>query len=247
MSILGKIATEVAKAATEDVRYGALGKAAEASKKIADKLEDFSEKRTERKYEEYKKQLLENHPENCHLIMKEDRQYEGSWDLQACSDYYIGDMNDEIKYVAKGRREKRLQRIKLYDSESNIIGEVIEQLFALRNPLTSEMYPADYTIMMYGKKVGEIKTARTKFFDNNEKMSLDFIDWDVQRSLKGLISITDSRGNTIGEIKESFWGGVTGFDFVNPADEVLMVLLALVFDANDKSGQRKSDRESRRG
>ena len=246
MGILDKVVLGVAKVATQNVRYEALEKATEVSEKVADAVHEVNkdlEKKADKKYFAYKEKLLSKNPDNCHLIMTKKRVDKGGWDTDFRSVFHIADMNDKIKYQAIGSNENFLQRIVLFDSDSNNVGEVIEQPFAIRNPLFKESNPADYTIKIGGQKVGEIKTTRGKFFEINERVNLDFVDWNVQRSVGGDITITDHEENTVGEITEGHFGGITGFDFSNPKDEVLMILIELVYRANSISQERKRRRK----
>lgn len=242
MGVLEKAAMVVAKAATKDVRYEALGKAAEITRKIEKATEGMGENRSEkqeRKYQKFKAELLSKNPDNCHLMMAEKITRKNTLYANSHhrSEYIIADMDDRTKYFAYGNREDHLQRVKLCDANNKVIGEIIEQPFAFRNPFEREYKPADYTIKIFGNKVGEIKTARSE--DLGDKMELDFIDWNVSKSFNEVITITDDDGNIIGEVKGQFWGHMTGFDFKNPKDEVLMILLALVYDANQRSRNRK--------
>jgi len=49
-----------------------------------------------------------------------------------------------------------LQKIRLLDEKSEMVGQVMKSLAALRVPLVHEIYPCDFEIILHDEKLGKV-------------------------------------------------------------------------------------------
>lgn len=126
--IIKHIAEKVAwKSGIVDVGLGAAGALLAA---LSQKSEDMFEKTRE--------ELISHNPYNNHLWLK---QYEANEYLFRTSfEYSLFNDNGVLMYKAIGGKNNKLQKIKLYDNDKHLLGELHEKRQLVQNPFSMKAH-----------------------------------------------------------------------------------------------------------
>ena len=143
--------------------------------------------------------------------------------------YDIYDESEQIKYVVKAEIFSFGHQLHVYDATGNEIGMIKEKLLTLL---------PRFEIEMNGCTCGTISKQFTLFRSKYEidcngwRVEGDFLGWnyDVYEGCSSIIHIS----------KEPFhWGDTYVIDFVNPADELMGLMLVIAIDAANCSEEKK--------
>lgn len=143
--------------------------------------------------------------------------------------YDIYDESEQIKYVVKAKIFSFGHQLHVYDANGNEIGMIKEKLLTLL---------PRFEIEMNGCTCGTISKQFTLFRPKYEidcngwRVEGDFLGWnyDVYEGCSSIIHIS----------KEPFhWGDTYVIDFVNPADELMGLMLVIAIDAANCSEEKR--------
>ena len=231
---LGKSSAKLAKTATVGLlgaTAGALGIIANATDRAVEAVGDGSE----RMYEKSLNDMLAKHPDNCHLWFNEIVDYSRKWKK---SKYYFRDMSGIVICYAEGGYNNKLQHIKLYDSNNQLLGEIKEKRIYLHNPV--DPYPFCFEVKVLGEKSGEIR----KLSGLKNILYMTSTEWRLVHVKVGKKSIIDNNDNNICEISSSLlWTG----DFIDYSeyDKGIEILLMIIANrAREKSETHKTEKRT---
>ena len=227
--IIKHIAEKVAwKSGIVDVGLGAAGALLAA---LSQKSEDMFEKTRE--------ELISHNPYNNHLWLK---QYEANEYLFRTSfEYSLFNDNGVLMYKAIGGKNNKLQKIKLYDNDQHLLGELHEKRQLVQNPFSMKAH-YDFDAIINKKKAGQIRYTVTR---KNRTISLNDNEWIIEekRSLKSEFTfssykIMSKSGNLIAETTEKL--SYTFIDYPNENDTVMIILFMLAENAVSIIKSRKN-------
>jgi len=209
MSIIGKIveiaATHVA---TSDTAINVLDK-------VTTKLEKSTDKSTAK--------LFEKAPDTEILVFDSLDFIDSNKRSKSIADIFnIYGENQELKYTVKGKLSSNKCQLNVYDASGRNIGLLKEKAFANRGLVSFEASPVDYSIEIYGKKYGEIKS---KGGIVNRKYQLGFYGWHIKGNvLSGNYSVV-KENEEIANINRK--GGTYVLTFYEKQNELLLLLVVI--------------------
>jgi len=153
----------------------------------------------------------------------------------------IYDDNQKLIFTVKGKRLSSKRQLEVYDARGKCIGLLKEKLFAMRGPFSFEASPVDFTVKLYGKKLGKIKS---KGGIVNRKYKIGFNGWHIKGNvLSGKYSVVKGK-EEIAKVSRKWGTYVLSFYEKHNELVLLMIVIALYSDsAPDKSDIRKRSRE----
>jgi len=213
MSIIGKIVEKAAThIATSDTAINALDK-------VTTKLEKSAEKSTAK--------LFKKAPDTEILVFDSleitDRKKRSKKEV-----FNIYGENQELRYTVKGKLSSKKCLLSVYDAGGRSIGLLKEKAFAYRGLVSFETSPVDYSIEIYGKKLGEIKS---KGGIVNRKYQLGFYGWHIKGNVISGNYTVVKENEEIAKINRK--SGTYILTFREKQNELLllMVVLALFSDS----------------
>ena len=155
--------------------------------------------------------------------------------------FNIYDENQELKYSVKGELLSKKRHLMVYDACGMNVGLLKEKLFTFRGLLSFETSPVDFSLEIYGKKLGDIKSIGGIV---NRKFKIGFNDWNIKGNVfSGKYSVVNKKEEIARIIKRSGSYVLTFFEKHNEL-VLLMIVIALYSDsARDKSDIREHNRE----
>lgn len=135
--------------------------------------------------------------------------------------YDVYDENGNVRYFVKAEFLSFGHRLHVYDAYQNEVGMIKERLFTL--------LPV-FDIEVNGRVQGKIEKKFTLF---KPKYEVDFNGWRVEGDFLGWeYDVYSGCSSVIHITKELFhWGDTYVIDFMNPADELMGLLLVIAIDA----------------
>ena len=235
MSILGKIVEKVIPyVVTSDPVINTLDKVTEKAK---DKLEESANNKSAKLFK--KEPGTEILVFDCQSNTMSHKLSESLVDR-----FNIYGENQKIKYTVKGKKSSKKRQLEVFDAWGRYIGLLKEKLYAHRGPFSLEAAPIDFSVEIYGRKYGKIKSTGGII---NRKFKIDFFGWNIKGNvLSGNYSVVKGK-EEIARISRK-WGTyvLTFFDIQNEL-LLLMIVIALYSDsAPDKSEVRKDTWERKR-
>lgn len=204
------------------VASDALLVATDVAKKGVEKASAAADKKAEKRLQKF----INTNPDHSHLFLSQVR-------YQMKETYYIYDQEQKVKYVVKGELMSMKHHLHIYDAEGKTeLGEVEEQLVALRSPLTMEATPKDFVIFANGKKVGKVKT---RFALTKQKFDVTFNGWSVEGDVfASNYKVMDKDKNIVmtASRKLAYMNDMYYVDITNPGDEFYCVLILLALDSS---------------
>jgi len=236
MSIFGKMACLVVRryVETSGPVMNAFDKATDKLEKATDKLEDAAKNK--------RAKLFEREPGTEVLVFDRQSSTASRKLSKSLVDRFdVYNENQELTYTAKGKWLSRKRQLEIFDAKGKYVGLLKEKLFAFRGLFSFEASPVDFTVEIYGKKLGKIKS---KGGIVNRKFKIGFNGWNVKgNAFSGNYTIVKGK-EEIASVSRKW--GMYVLSFFEKQNELLllMIVIALYADsAPDKSNIRKHSRD----
>ncbi len=208
---------------------------------IAEKTEkavDWLDKRHENKLAALQRKLVSKNPGNGHLWFHESIEIYYTPGERSLYQFY--DMDHQLMYTAKARRDGRIQKIKIRNAKGKHVAEIKEKLVALRHPLSFDDRPTDFEVTVGGKKLGLVQSKGVIL---DQHLFVKSKKWKIYQKMLGKSKIVDAGGKIIAEYTTTTpfnVGMLTFVDYRKSEDELLIVTFTLLMEAYTKSMTRKS-------
>lgn len=140
----------------------------------------------------------------------------------------IYDENRVLRYTAKDKLLSKKRHLEVFEANGNRIGLLKEKLFAYRGLISFESSPVNFSVEIYGKKLGMIKSKGGIL---NRKFVIGFNGWSVKGNvLSGNYSVVKGK-EEIAKVARSY--GNYALTFYEKQNELvlLMIVIALYSDA----------------
>ena len=145
--------------------------------------------------------LIQRNPQNNHLWLS---QYDpGKYIFRSSYNYNFVDDYGNLRFYAVGEKNNKLQRIKLFDQNQTLLGEIHEKRDIINNPFGSSLH-YNFAVIINKKDAGHIKISESQ---KASVISLNNNEWysKEKNDLKSFfsffcISIYSKDGKSIAEI-----------------------------------------------